>query len=771
LVVNLFSQDAKTASSYDEATTPKTPPMEFGIREMSAKSMTVGPRGPHLFRSLSTSSAGDFAYEEYASPISPIASKSHPFARSVPDVQEIRDYEQEEAPIHNLKIDVNYRPMSSISIALEDVLDSEIESWSTLQVCNWMHELGFDETLISKFRKNDISGAILMQLQWEDLKELNIQSFGKRIELWSELNHLRKSPQIPSVSPVREDMPLDSPGKGLRSPPILSRQASKKSRESNFSRGSSSRSSPTVRQSDGSLLLTPTVLAGVREVPAPDSPYNQDYFPVSPVSPELSPPRISAPSSVSDAEFEEDFVSDEEPEANYDENHLSPEDHSHLTKPSLGERRRGRAVPALALVRSRESLTDGRKSGGSIGKSGPVFTAARPSKKRVVIPPALMSPLSPSPRMIDICFEAAMTPATGPRRVSMLVPPSPRWANAEPVPSVCASSDVLGQENKTNFALKTDNLRKVTMLSAQEQVNKYLTLQHLQSLEDRVQSPPPGSSLLSPRQVPLPASPANAPRHSAINESANRPVVQRSMSLKNFPQEKTGTIERSYTARSPREHVPQLHVIDTQPKYGVFPSTRPEVKPYVTPVTPQLGASNKSIAPSTSSSGKNVPSNKSQMASVHEDPEWEDTSSGHGSAPPSPSERVFAGEMKKRTNNWLRHEWTTHRVELRGTRLAIYKSSTSRDVLQTIEMDDYTVSCASAGSNKFGRSLKTSGKKDCEGNFNFQLMPIKKLGEKEHHFAVSTREERIDWMRELMLAKAIKQKKSGFQVEVNGKMI
>ena len=161
------------------------------------------------------------------------------------------------------------------------------------------------------------------------------------------------------------------------------------------------------------------------------------------------------------------------------------------------------------------------------------------------------------------------------------------------------------------------------------------------------------------------------------------------------------------------------------------------------------------------------------MVTLSEDPEWEDDSSGHGSSPPSPSERVFGGEMKRRHNNWLRHDWTAHRVELRGTKLAVYKSTTSREILTTIEMDEYTVSCASAGSTKFGRSLKASGKKDCEGFYNFQLLPIKKVGElkKEHHFSVATREERIDWMRELMLAKAIKQKKSGFQVEVNGKMI
>lgn len=42
---------------------------------------------------------------------------------------------------------------------------------------------------------------------------------------------------------------------------------------------------------------------------------------------------------------------------------------------------------------------------------------------------------------------------------------------------------------------------------------------------------------------------------------------------------------------------------------------------------------------------------------------------------------------------------------------------------------------------------------------------------KTHHFAVRSRNERIDWMRELMLAKALKQKGEGFEVSVNGNMI
>jgi hypothetical protein len=42
---------------------------------------------------------------------------------------------------------------------------------------------------------------------------------------------------------------------------------------------------------------------------------------------------------------------------------------------------------------------------------------------------------------------------------------------------------------------------------------------------------------------------------------------------------------------------------------------------------------------------------------------------------------------------------------------------------------------------------------------------------KTHYFAVKSRDERIDWMRELMLAKALKQKSEGYEVNINGNMI
>ena len=108
----------------------------------------------------------------------------------------------------------------------------------------------------------------------------------------------------------------------------------------------------------------------------------------------------------------------------------------------------------------------------------------------------------------------------------------------------------------------------------------------------------------------------------------------------------------------------------------------------------------------------------------------------------------------------------------------------SSSALHTIDVDQYAVACSSLASNKLSAKLRalrlTSGQKDKNGMpaaFEFQLVPtapgkgdFKKVlpNGKVHHFAVKSRDDRIDWMRELMLAKALRAKHDGFEVTING---
>jgi hypothetical protein len=166
---------------------------------------------------------------------------------------------------------------------------------------------------------------------------------------------------------------------------------------------------------------------------------------------------------------------------------------------------------------------------------------------------------------------------------------------------------------------------------------------------------------------------------------------------------------------------------------------------------------------------------------------------------------TYQGPMKKRKTRMLRHEWNDGYFTLRGTRLAMHKDIQHVDkTLEYVDIDDYAIACSSlASSSKLSAAFKAvhishnREKSDPVAAFAFQLVPQDKASVgarlrkresnlpagvappaegvngtgKTHHFAVKSRDERIDWMRELMLAKALKQRGDGFEVSVNGNVI
>jgi hypothetical protein len=90
-------------------------------------------------------------------------------------------------------------------------------------------------------------------------------------------------------------------------------------------------------------------------------------------------------------------------------------------------------------------------------------------------------------------------------------------------------------------------------------------------------------------------------------------------------------------------------------------------------------------------------------------------------------------------------------------------------------VDEYAVACSSLNSGKLNaafKKLQLGKKKEAEGAYAFQLVPQGEKGVlgvgvgKTHHFAVGTGGERCDWMRELMLAKALKKQK-GCDVQIS----
>jgi len=163
---------------------------------------------------------------------------------------------------------------------------------------------------------------------------------------------------------------------------------------------------------------------------------------------------------------------------------------------------------------------------------------------------------------------------------------------------------------------------------------------------------------------------------------------------------------------------------------------------------------------------------------------------------------TFQGPMKNRTTKRMSRVWEERFFILRGTRLSVYKDANSLDnCLEHIDIDKYAVACSSLQVMTFKQKTlaffdSASGRphrwsagfsgfafhlipQDGGGRGLLQTLnnpisllsssvlasnstgdePINVTG-KTHYFAVTSRDERIDWMRELMLAKALSSKGS-----------
>jgi hypothetical protein len=173
---------------------------------------------------------------------------------------------------------------------------------------------------------------------------------------------------------------------------------------------------------------------------------------------------------------------------------------------------------------------------------------------------------------------------------------------------------------------------------------------------------------------------------------------------------------------------------------------------------------------------------------------YSSSQSSHSSLASDP-EVTQSGYMKKRkTTRLLRHEWQDAHFTLRGTNLAMHKDERDahRDsrALEIIDVDDYAVACSSvATSSKLTAAFKKSVLRNGNGMggarnepaFAFSLVPSAKEGErkalfshngaKSHHFAVKSRDERIEWMRTVMIAKIAGRKGQGEEISVNGNPI
>ncbi|GMG03383.1 unnamed protein product [Aspergillus oryzae var. brunneus] len=595
---------------------------------------------------------------------------------------------------------------------VSQVEESEIRGWMPTQVAHWMHIAGYDDYVIEKFMVNDITGSVLLSLQIDDLKELGIKSFGKRHQLMSSINHLRTT--------MRKTPDLELPIDHRRSYAVSV--------------------SPT-----GEVLSREAVgLDGSRQVVAGEA--------------------------VSIVGIEQ----------------VLPKPH----KCSKGEncpkyRKRQRQLEKLAAeFPDAVLLPGGSMLTGNPGNPDTAKNLLRPTSDAgpsIVASSDIFGPAQETPRLCEEALNEVqkLDPQESIRQFlnyqhvescdpgSELAPepaPDPEQP-AEPVPALTPPTS-----HTNNMAANLRNLPKLKIPTDYDSDELTTAVTTQRTITPSVATQTYGSPTVIQQYGPFssmrtmdhyrrgtPFSEMDAPITALPSDPVGRDVSQSVP-----PDMRYGNLMQLRQQR----HAPRSAFLRPQPSP---PQHRAQGRP-LTPIedpedlrkrSPRIGFHNPSSSDTSLSSDPDV------------------TKSGY---------------MKKRKQaRFLRHEWQDAHFTLRGTNLAMHKDELAAirnsQALDSIDVDDFAVACSSlATSSKltaaFKRSVLRSGNNISKDNaaFAFSLIPSTKENEKKalfgnsnvksHHFAVKTRDERIDWMRELMLAKALKKgKEGGASMQVNGNFI
>lgn len=80
----------------------------------------------------------------------------------------------------------------------------EVSRWTPTTVANYLRSRGVSQTTCDRFEEQEVTGTILIQLKMSDLKELDLGSFGKRFEVWKEIESFLENLQtMPNSSSAR----------------------------------------------------------------------------------------------------------------------------------------------------------------------------------------------------------------------------------------------------------------------------------------------------------------------------------------------------------------------------------------------------------------------------------------------------------------------------------------------------------------------------------------------------------------------------------------
>ncbi|KAK5693579.1 hypothetical protein LTR97_010148 [Elasticomyces elasticus] len=762
-----------TISSYDEAPTPRSTrsqrPFELDLKPVE------GPRGPHLFRS--SQSSADLAFE-YALQMSPL------FPKQPPPRTETAFSDETITPVtRQRQLDEDFSIASAlhkaINIEEDDIEDpASMRNWSPQQVIDWMYATGIEASVIECFERHDVDGMVINDIQFDDLKELDIQSFGKRQKVWSAICDLRGDESRPSPQPTPfQDISRPCTTTHARSP-SRNRSACQTPIEGDAevtspAAGKKRRGRKAPKQLD---MITPaesvSIVAIEQLLPKPHECakgercakwrkqqrelkqlHDENAIGRFPISPGKGG-RVFVRGDPGNAGTAENIVPNVRMQPV--ENHLRPTSD---------------AVPSL--VASSDLLGPGQLPDFALLHSGMLdhldLRDPQDNVRQFLNFQHLQSPAPPlddAPRTPGDVFQ---TPRQSIARAASVPPLFPEqhyqaYPSLHPPPQMPAPIQQLR------------HLPRLDIPTRSATAGPYL---------GGVTSAVPESATSICRSAT--ASPMQMFSPSSLYRLGT-PASEMDVPVTAFP---TGPISRDTSASVP----PNMQF---RPQHNLSRSvSRAEHWRRPSMALPAV-KEGEVFSPASESNHRPGP-----RRTVSEDPK----STLNNAASPdkqairdpshhSPTTQQFgyggdctqAGWMKKRKTRLLRHEWTDAHFRLQGTNLGMYPNARlSSAAMDNINVDDYAVACSTGVSNsKLTAAMKAFKIKQDEPSknkasdltaFAFQLVPAPKEGEakrhmmasgKTHHFAVKNKDERIDWMRELMLAKARQQKRDGYEVEVNG---
>ncbi|KAF2877829.1 hypothetical protein BDV95DRAFT_3113 [Massariosphaeria phaeospora] len=754
-----------TISTFDEVQTPREPELRPQFAEWYLPKAVEGPRGPHLFRASHSSS--DFSFD-FALQLSPLLPKETPLR--LPTA--FRDATPETV--------VPKKEYNTAASAVAHLDNAEVRGWTSRDVATWMYQNGFDADVIGRFEAHDITGAVLLDLQFDDLKELEIQSFGKRHQLWNQIDSLRTadglaSPVAPASTPFQD---VDRP-QGARP---RSKSKNRERRHRDKSRGA---------ECDGDDTKTPITPGGrKRRGRRHRNPGDDIITPAESVSIVAIEQLLPKPHKCAKGERCAKWRKQQRQLTRLQEEHgfpISPEKGGQIFiagdpgNPQTATRAvdnvyrpTSDAIPSV--VASSDVLGPGQLPEVKLEEDMLQQLELRDPQDNVRQFLTLQRVDQPYTTATPI--EAPSTPPVD------MFPPRPYVV--QPYHQTSAFSASTSAHTSTSFdsyCLPTPSIHPPEFTPAPHA--------NLKSLP-RLSIPPPRAMSAQPQyggsRNAVPASPqvapdsAFSPCRTAVSPAGvyrfGTPFSEMDAPVTAIP---VGPVSRDTSQSVP----PNMQYRDPIQRAGSRIDWR-------RPSLPLPALNEDQVFSPTGHSDDSDTLHETQFSGDNSDSFSPIETAKPARAPPHKGGFVYEkvnhhGWMKKRRTRLLRHEWQDHHFRLTGTTLAMHPNELpSSSALQTIDVDDYAVACSSLASNKLSAKLRalklTSGHHGKDKNglptaFEFQLVPaapgkadVSKVlpNGKVHHFAVKSRDDRIDWMRELMLAKALRAKHEGYEVNVNG---